>query len=281
MFATIFLCILNIRTGELLFTNAAHNPAYCISRNGEIKTVDSRHGLVVGPLADSTYKEETITLSSGDTFFLYTDGVTEAMDPEENLFTDKRLVDHLSSKANQPPLEIVQSTVKAVKEFEAGAEQADDITILAVTFNGSQQKTVNIFEHTINGQLTEISTLSNHFEEYSKQQNISETNINKLKIVFEDLLSNIINYGLADQKESSIKVTVENLKDKLNVTIIDTGIPFNPLDEIASPDTTLSLEERTVGGLGFHIVQNIVDNIHYERKEDRNILTFSKEINQV
>ena len=280
MFATIFLCILNIRTGEVLFTNAAHNPAYVISRDGEIRTVDSRHGLVVGPLADSTYEEGTITLSSGDTFFLYTDGVTEAMDPEENLFTDKRLVDHLSGKANQPPMEIVQSTVKVVKEFEAGGEQADDITILAVKFNGSQQKTSNIFEHTIKGQLTEISTLSKHFEEFSRQQEITETDVSKLHIVFEDLLSNIINYGLAEQKDLSISVTVEHLQDKLEVTIIDNGIPFNPLDEIVSPDTTLPLEERTIGGLGFHIVQNIVDDIHYERKEDKNILTFSKKINQ-
>ena len=280
MFATIFLCVLNIKTGELLFTNAAHNPAYVRSRDGEIRTVDSRHGLVVGPLPDSTYEEETITLSSGDTFFLYTDGVTEAMDPAENLFTDERLIAHLASPGNDLPLEIVQSTVKVVKEFEAGGEQADDITILAVTFNGSQQKTSNIFEHTINGQLTKISALNKNFEKFSRQQEIAEADVPKLHIVFEELLSNIINYGPAEQKDLSITVTVEHLQDKLEVTIIDNGIPFNPLDEIASPDTTLPLEERTIGGLGFHIVQNIVDDIHYERKEDKNILTFSKKINQ-
>jgi sigma-B regulation protein RsbU (phosphoserine phosphatase) len=279
MFATIFLCVLNMRTGELLFTNAAHNPAYVLGRDGKVKTVDSRHGLVVGPLADSIFAEETITLSAGDTFFLYTDGVTEAMDPEGNLFTDQRLVNHLSKDTKRSPIEIVQSTVRAVHEFENGCEQADDITVLAVTFHGPQPKKTNPFQQTIKGELSEISALCAGFEEFSSDQKIDETEVPKLYIVFEELLSNIIKYGEPEENEISISVTVDHEGDLLRVTIIDNGMPFNPLNEIPPPDTNLPLEQRSIGGLGFHIVRNIVSDIFYERKDGANILTFNKKIN--
>jgi sigma-B regulation protein RsbU (phosphoserine phosphatase) len=280
MFATIFLCILNIRTGELLFTNAAHNPSYILKAGGEIRAVDSRHGLVVGPLSDSTFEEETITLTAGDTFFMYTDGVTEAMDPAENLFSDQRLADHLSGLGDLSPIEIVQSTMKTVKEFEAGAEQADDITIIAVKFNGSQQQPPGVFAYTISNELSEISDLSQRFEEFCRQENILEAEIPKLHIIFEELLSNIIQYGFAGQQDCSVAVTVEQQGDQLNVTLVDNGIPFNPLEEVKEPDTTLALEERTIGGLGFHIVRKMVDDIRYQRKDDQNILTFSKKISR-
>jgi sigma-B regulation protein RsbU (phosphoserine phosphatase) len=136
MFATIFIAILNIRTGELLFTNAAHNPAFVKRVDGTISRVDSRHGLVVGPLRDSTYTEEKITLDRGDIFLLYTDGITEAMDPNQELFSEERLVKLFASEEFASSEEVVQHLISAVKEYEAGGEQADDITVLAIQYFG-------------------------------------------------------------------------------------------------------------------------------------------------
>jgi sigma-B regulation protein RsbU (phosphoserine phosphatase) len=136
MFATIFIGILDLRTGELLYTNAAHNPALVKNVDGAITRVDSRHGLVVGPMRGSTYMEEKLVLAKGDIFLLYTDGITEAMDPKQELFSEERLVTLFASEDNDSAEELVQDLIATVKEYEAGNEQADDITVLAIQYFG-------------------------------------------------------------------------------------------------------------------------------------------------
>jgi len=135
MFVTMFLGILNLETGALTYTNAGHNPPYIKRNNGSIERLDTLHGPVVGAVADLEYKESASTLLKNDAIILYTDGITEAMDTEKNLFTEKRLVEIISSQSKSSK-DVVQRTVKAVKEFENEAEQADDITILAIKFLG-------------------------------------------------------------------------------------------------------------------------------------------------
>jgi serine phosphatase RsbU (regulator of sigma subunit) len=137
MFATIFICVLNVKTGELLFTNAGHNPAFVKSTDGTTTRLDSKHGFVVGPLRESVYEEEKITLKRGDTLLLYTDGITEAMNPNSEMFSEQRLVSRLESTDLETTEDVVHSLVSTVKTFEAGSEQADDITVLAVQYLGS------------------------------------------------------------------------------------------------------------------------------------------------
>jgi len=134
MFATIFIGILNARTGELLYTNAAHNPPYRLSVDGELERLDSRHGVIVGPIKSSQYAEQKTVLANGDLLVLYTDGVTEAMNPSEEMFSEDRLVQLLSSAEFRPADEIIASIFSEVRQFASGAEQSDDITALAIQF---------------------------------------------------------------------------------------------------------------------------------------------------
>ena len=134
MFATIFIGILNARTGELLYTNAAHNPPYRLSQVGELERLDSRHGVIVGPIQSSQYAEQKTVLADGDLLVLYTDGVTEAMNPSEEMFSEDRLVQLLSSAEFRPGNEIIASIFSEVRQFASGAEQSDDITALAIQF---------------------------------------------------------------------------------------------------------------------------------------------------
>jgi sigma-B regulation protein RsbU (phosphoserine phosphatase) len=135
MFVTMFLGILDLETGALTYTNAGHNPPYIKRNNGSIERLDTLHGPVIGAVADLEYKESASKLLKNDAILLYTDGITEAMDTGKNLFTEKRLVEIISTQSKSSK-DVVQRTVKAVKEFENEAEQADDITILAIKFLG-------------------------------------------------------------------------------------------------------------------------------------------------
>jgi anti-sigma regulatory factor (Ser/Thr protein kinase) len=91
-------------------------------------------------------------------------------------------------------------------------------------------------------------------------------------LAFDDLLNNVISYAFRDEDEHEIDIRAELAGKRLTVTISDDGIPFNPLG-IRAPDTSLSLEAREVGGLGIHLVRNMVDEISYQRRVDKNVLS--------
>ena len=97
MFATIFLGSLDLRSGTLVYTNAGHNPPYLKCADGSIEGLAQRHGPVVGAVSGLAYRESTVQLSTGDLVLLYTDGVTEARDPDGDLFSEQRLTDLLSA----------------------------------------------------------------------------------------------------------------------------------------------------------------------------------------
>ena len=134
MFVTLFVGILDVRSGAVRYTNAGHNPPYIKRKDGSIEVLDQRHGPLAGPVPGLTYKEDTTRLSAGDLLFIFTDGVTEAMDLSRNQFSNKRLFDLLSSRDFESAEEVIQTTVSEVKKFEGEAEQSDDITLLALQF---------------------------------------------------------------------------------------------------------------------------------------------------
>ncbi|MDQ1336387.1 MAG: phosphoserine phosphatase RsbU/P [Thermodesulfobacteriota bacterium] len=136
MFVTVFMGILNIRTGDLEFSNGGHNPPYLIRTNGTIEALELTDGLALGIEGDFSYLAKKTSLRTGDTVFLYTDGVTEAMNQKKELFTQKRLEQELSIRKNQPLDRMATGIMGRVKAFSEGEPQADDITMLIVRFHG-------------------------------------------------------------------------------------------------------------------------------------------------
>jgi PAS domain S-box-containing protein len=139
MFVTLFAGILNVQTGELLYTNAGHNPPYIRRRDGTLQPLDQRHGPAVAAMEGMVYKEERESLEPGDLLFLYTDGVTEAMDVDHHLFSDDRLKDLLASLETNDADTAVDHAMSAVRAFEGEAEQADDITVLGLRYQGKPE----------------------------------------------------------------------------------------------------------------------------------------------
>ena len=169
MFVTIFAAILNLRTGELLYTNAGHNPPYIKRKDGTLQRLDERHGPVVGAIDGIVYTEDRIAMEPGELLFLYTDGITEAMNAKERLFSEDRLRKKLSAKSIREPQISVTKMIDAVKTFAGDAEQADDITVLSLAFHGSgedaqvaQQRIV------IKNQLPEIDTVNEKFSSFRR-----------------------------------------------------------------------------------------------------------------
>ena len=137
MFVTLFCGILDTSTGELVFANAGHNPPLVLRSAGDITFLRTVNGLALGVMEEAPYRRESLRLEAGDTLLLYTDGVTEAMDPTDELYGDQRLQRAVEELAGKPLPEMTAGLLEGVTAFAAGAAQSDDITIMAVRYTGT------------------------------------------------------------------------------------------------------------------------------------------------
>lgn len=136
MFVTVFYGILNTHSGVIEYSNGGHNPPYILRADGRVENAVGVGGLVLGGMLNSAYKTHTLQLQRGEGIFLYTDGITEATDPQLEQFSETRLEESLKNSQKNSLADIVQNVSTAVKNFEQGAASADDMTILALRFFG-------------------------------------------------------------------------------------------------------------------------------------------------
>lgn len=141
MFVTAFYAVLQLSSGLLTFVNAGHNPPVLLSQ-GTAQYFPKGRNMALAVLEDQQYHEGTLQLRAGDSLLLYTDGVTEATDAHNALFGDERLLQTVQAIGDRPgsgaqALQLTESIVQEVRRFEAGAAQADDITVVAITYRGS------------------------------------------------------------------------------------------------------------------------------------------------
>lgn len=132
MFVTLFYGILDTKTGEIQYVNAGHNPPYVLKANGSVKVLPNSTNICLGVIEDYQYKGDTLTLEKGDCIVTFTDGVTEACSPSEELYGETRLEELLKTHGGDDSKTIVNAINDAVHQHAADAEQSDDITILIV-----------------------------------------------------------------------------------------------------------------------------------------------------
>jgi len=136
MFTTVFCAILDTETGELRFSNAGHNPPLVLDSQG-VRYLRLKPGVVLGPLPDSVYQTEGMKLQPGDVLFLYTDGVTEAKNRQEELYGEPRLLEAVTQGPKARLADMVHFIRAEVVRHADGAQQSDDVTMLAIKYLGA------------------------------------------------------------------------------------------------------------------------------------------------
>jgi serine phosphatase RsbU (regulator of sigma subunit)/HAMP domain-containing protein len=137
MFITLFCAILNTRTGEVEYGNAGHNPPLHASKGAPFRYLKPRPNFVLGGMEEISFACERMRLAPGDTLFLYTDGVTEAMNGRGTLYSESRLSQILSSLGVHSLQAMIEGVRRDVRLFAAGEAPSDDLTMLAVRYNGN------------------------------------------------------------------------------------------------------------------------------------------------
>ncbi|MBQ3507335.1 MAG: SpoIIE family protein phosphatase, partial [Clostridia bacterium] len=140
MFVTAWMGFLNIRTGNVTFANAGHNPPAVKHADGSFTYLRSRPGLVLAGMEGIRYRKNELQLEPGDVLYLYTDGVTEATNLRNELYGEERLLSLLNQNAGATPKTVCDAVKADVDAFVGDAPQFDDITMLTIQYDGSQEK---------------------------------------------------------------------------------------------------------------------------------------------
>jgi sigma-B regulation protein RsbU (phosphoserine phosphatase) len=278
MFVTLFVGRLDVTTGDLVYTNAGHEPPYVREAGGSLRRLEERHGPLAGVAPGIVYDETRCRLGPGDLLVVYTDGVTEATSADGGFFTEERVTEIVRTDGLASPEAVVDRILAAVDAFAGTGEPADDITVLALQVPLAGREEAPLAETVVLGnQLSELNVLDNVLDRFGQRGGLPRATLSELRIVFDEILSNVIAYAYPHGGPHEIEVRLELLGRRLVVTVCDDGIPFNPLT-VVPPDTTPPLAQREAGGLGIHLVRSLVDDVTYRRQGARNVTTFVKEV---
>ena len=275
-FVTSWFGILDLKTGKMEYVNAGHNaPLIYKNKDKKIEFIKDKPNLVLAAMNNTKYTKHELKLEPGDRLFLYTDGVTEATNINKELYGNDRLQNYLNNNVSKSLTDTINGLKMDIDNFVGKEKQFDDITMLELLF-----KEYNTKEDSkeFKANTKELNNVISYLDDYLNKNNISKKIVNQLELVIEELFVNICNYAY-EGKSGYFKITLENNDNKIIITLEDEGIKFNPLEK-EEPDTTLSIEERNVGGLGILLAKKNLDNIKYRREDNKNILILEKIIKE-
>ena len=276
MFVTLFIGILDLPTGRLCYCNAGHNAPVIL--NEEVASALSvKPNLPIGLFDDFNYEMQETRMEAGSTIFLYTDGLTVAMNKSHKQFETERMMSLLNRTTDLTPKQLLERMSAEVHSFVGGVEQSDDLTMLAIRYTPKQFETIFSETLTLKNDVHEVTRFSSFIKSVIEKLGIEKSLARQLRLAIEEAVVNVINYAYPADTEGSITITTTSDGNALRCQIIDTGIPFDPTAK-EKTDITLSAEERQVGGLGILLVRELMDSIHYERVEGQNVLTLMKKI---
>lgn len=132
------------------------------------------------------------------------------------------------------------------------------------------------FRVSIGADPTEVARIGEAFDEFAAAQAVPDAVRRSVSVAIDELITNALSYGVPE-KGGEISVAAELHPDRLTVTVSDNGVPFDPFAQ-ATPDTTLPVEERPIGGVGIHLVRRLLDEVSYQRRGDRNIVVLTKRL---
>ena len=277
MFVTAWMGILDIATGKMQFANAGHNPPLLKRADGSFEYLKTRAGFVLAGMEGIRYRAGELTLGAGDRLFLYTDGVPEATNIDNQLYGEDRLLAFMNENANVGAEELLPKLKTSIDGFVGDAPQFDDITMLMFDYKpqkGGAYMAEKSFPAKTDALSDVLAFVEERLEEYGCPMKIQTA----ICVAMEEVFVNVAHYAYGEG-EGDVKLDVAFDQETRNVTfrMVDQGVAFDPLQK-PDPDITLSAEEREIGGLGIFIVKKTMDLVTYAYENGENILTMIKKI---
>jgi sigma-B regulation protein RsbU (phosphoserine phosphatase) len=180
-------------------------------------------------------------------------------------------------KHTDDPQLLTAEMQKAVEAFVAGAEKSDDLTMLSVAYTKETRTAKLKRSLTLPNDVQTIGQLSEFVEGVCEELEFDMEETMSMNLALEEAVVNVMNYAYPSGTVGQVQIVAEANDQRLKFTIIDSGSPFDPTAK-EDVDTTLSAEDRPVGGLGIFLVRQLMDSINYERIDGQNVLTLRKKL---
>jgi sigma-B regulation protein RsbU (phosphoserine phosphatase) len=276
LFVTVWLAILDLRTGKGMAANAGHEHPILRRKDGKYELVVYRHSLAVATMEGLRFKEHPFELNPGDSLFVYTDGVPEATNINNELYGTDRMLEVLNRDPSQDMETLLKLTKKEMDAFVGTAPQFDDVTMLGFKFFGSGAK--NMYEITVDAKVDALSEVLAFIDKHVEEMGFGMKTQMQIDIAVEEIFVNIASYAYPNgDGTATISVSESTSPTAIRITFVDSGIPYNPLVK-EDPDITLGAEEREIGGLGIFMVKKSMDDVNYEYTHGHNRLTLVKNL---
>ena len=272
MFVTLFVAILDTKTGKLSCASGGHTSPVLVRPGKPPHFLSDRPGTVVGIQSNISFEPRDLSLEPGDALFIYTDGVTEAFDPERDCFGEDKLLGALRDAAPGARA-MVERVLDDVRTFARGEPQSDDIALLAIRWLPAAELKLELY-----------STLADSAHGYQAvkafliERGAPEGAVQDVALAVEEVLSNLVRHGyLGTEGPIGVRVTLDSVAVKIEVR--DRGVHFDPR---TAPPPRLEgpLSARAAGDVGIHLVKNAVDRIAYQRDGAENLLTLVRDLNR-
>ena len=298
MFVTAWLGVLEISSGRLSYINAGHNPPLLKNRDRPAAFFVSPPDLVLAASKGTVYHCRETSLEDGDTLFLYTDGIAEAENTDGHFYGRERLRHFLDVNGGLPLRELLPALRGSIGKFSAGAEQSDDITMLALRLSRKQPERFL----TLRADVADLEKLIGFIGRKLDTESCPAKTRGQIELAAEEIFVNIVRHGykggLRDIVEGGAKAGAAGAESgepscgefevivecgveprpagaAITLRFIDRGEPFDPRKH-ADPDLSLPPEQWEAGGLGVLIVKRIMDTIEYSYEGGMNRLTITK-----
>jgi len=267
---------LDASTGELWYASAGHDPPLLRRADGVTAVLDVKGGPALGLELTNELPLWKGCLAPGDTLILCTDGVTEAFDADGRAFGVQRLAQVVESTPVDAMETLPDRLADAVASFSAGGGPRDDMAVLAVQYRSREVDVQGVGHETwsvsISSTPEALAGAQQRIDGILRARRVPDLTIHDCSLAVEEVLTNIARHAYGGTGEGKIRIELRLHPDGIRLRFVDTGPPFNPLEQrLQNPD--LPLVERPLGGHGIALVKGLVDECHYAREGKSNVLT--------
>jgi sigma-B regulation protein RsbU (phosphoserine phosphatase) len=276
MFVTLFIGVLDLPTGRMRYCNAGHDAPVVAGAHDSMLPCDAN--LPIGVMPGYKFSLQETTIHPSTTVFLYTDGLTEAEDENLQLFGKSRILETINAAPKQPK-QLITTMTEAVNHFVGKAEQSDDLTMMAIQYTHQQLDVTYQRSITLPNDIEAVPRLAEFVDEVCEAMSFDPSTAMQINLAIEEAVVNVMNYAYPSGIEGSVTIEAQANEKRLKITITDNGAAFDPTAR-AEVDTTLPAVQRAIGGLGIHLIRQIMDSINYERVGGMNVLTLRKKLKQ-
>jgi serine phosphatase RsbU (regulator of sigma subunit)/anti-sigma regulatory factor (Ser/Thr protein kinase) len=277
MFVTAWMGILDLPSGKLTFANAGHNPPLLKRADGVFEYLKTRGGFVLAGMEGIKYRVNELTLNYGDRLFLYTDGVPEATNENNELYGETRLISFINDNATLDATKLLPNLKNNIDDFVGKAPQFDDITMLMFDYKVNKGE-LYVQNKTFPAKTEALTDVLGFVEQVLEKNQCSIKLQTAICVAIEEVFVNVAHYAYGEmQGDVDFTITFDEKTRNVTFRMVDKGVQFNPLNK-PEPDITLSAQEREIGGLGIFITKKTMDLVTYAYENGENILTMTKKI---